>query len=91
MSALASAAVEDVLSLTRRVTNDTGGLKDNYIPCSTVICAVGGSTSGKTRTMFGPSIAGLVSSATRTTMRMMKRSPALILLYCAVWRHDAIT
>ena len=69
MSALASAAVEDVLSLARRVTNDTGGLKDNYIPCSTVICAVGGSTSGKTRTMFGPSIAGLVSSATRTTMR----------------------
>ncbi|KAL7543933.1 hypothetical protein ACHAXR_013359 [Thalassiosira sp. AJA248-18] len=34
---------------------------------STVICAVGGTSSGKTRTMFGPFIAGLVSSATRRT------------------------
>lgn len=63
MSALASAAVEGVLS---RADNTT---KDDYdIPCSTIIFAVGGSASGKTRTIFGSSLASLVSSSPGSRM-----------------------
>ena len=62
MSALASSAVEDILNLSCRAENLTKD--DHNVPCSTMIFAVGGSTSGKTRTIFGSSLASLVSSST---------------------------
>jgi len=71
MSALASAAVQDVLSLACQMKQGDGIEKHNYIPCSTVICTVGGSASGKTLTMFGPTIAGLVTSRASTNINQV--------------------
>ena len=59
MSVLASAAVKDVLSLSLR---PKGALRDDHIPCSTMIFAVGGTASGKTHTIFGSSISEMASS-----------------------------
>ena len=64
LSALASAAVEDVLSLSLR---SKCTLRDDSIPCSTIIFAVGGSSSGKTQTIFGSSVADLTSSEAMPT------------------------
>jgi len=71
MSALASAAVQDVLSLACQMKQGDGVEKHNYIPCCTVICTVGGSASGKTLTMFGPTIAGLVTSRASTNINQV--------------------
>jgi hypothetical protein len=64
MSDLASSAVERVLNRSCNA-NDTKK-NDRDIPCSTIIFAVGGSTSGKTQTIFGSSLASVISSATDT-------------------------
>ncbi|KAL9190555.1 hypothetical protein ACHAXT_000261 [Thalassiosira profunda] len=58
VSDLASVAVEDIMSSRSRMA------KDGHVPCNTLICAVGGTASGKTQTVFGPSVAGLVASVT---------------------------
>ncbi|KAL7440568.1 hypothetical protein ACHAXH_009120, partial [Discostella pseudostelligera] len=65
LSALASAAVEDVLSLSLRPKCT---LRDDSIPCSTIIFAVGGSSSGKTQTIFGSSVAKLTSPEAMPTV-----------------------
>jgi hypothetical protein len=59
LSVLASAAVKDVLSLSLR---PNGALRDDHIPFSTMIFAVGGTASGKTHTIFGSSISEMASS-----------------------------
>ncbi len=56
LSALASAAVEDVLSSSLR------SKCDDCIPCSTIIFAFGGTETGKTQTIFGSSIAALTGT-----------------------------
>ena len=59
ISALASAVVEDILTLSLRRESTP---IDDKIPCSAMIFAVGGSASGKTQTVFGSSIAELIST-----------------------------
>jgi hypothetical protein len=66
LSSLASASVEGVLNLCRREDGTTK--VDHDVPCSTIIFVVGGSASGKTQTVFGSSLASLVSSSTRAEM-----------------------
>ncbi len=51
--------MKDVLSLSIR---PKGALRDDHIPCSTMIFAVGGTASGKTHTIFGSSISEIASS-----------------------------
>ena len=69
MSALARAAVYDAMSHQRRIVmNNDHNESESVVNCydgefSTVICAVGGSCSGKTQTVFGSSVAGCISSA----------------------------
>jgi DNA repair exonuclease SbcCD ATPase subunit len=59
LSALASAAVQDVLSLSLQLKCV---IRDDFIPCSTVIFALGGTETGKTQTIFGSSIAALTGT-----------------------------
>ena len=66
LSSLASASVEGVLNLCRQEDGTTK--VDHDVPCSTIIFVVGGSASGKTLTVFGSSLASLVSSSTRAEM-----------------------
>ena len=62
MSALASTAVNKVLTQSRRRKDSVVAKVDNYdISCSTIIFTVGGSASGKTQTIFGSYIANLIS------------------------------
>ena len=66
ISACASTAVDEVLNQCHR--KDNVAEDDHDIPCSTMIFTVGGSATGKTQTVFGVSIANIVSSSTRAEL-----------------------
>jgi len=73
MSALASAAVDEVLNQCHR--KESVVAKDNHdISCSTIIFTVGGSASGKTQTIFGSYIANLISPSTRPGMVLLEEN-----------------
>ncbi|KAL7553898.1 hypothetical protein ACHAWF_017243 [Thalassiosira exigua] len=62
MAATAAAVVGDVLRGHDAATTREG---DGRISRGAVVCAVGGTGSGKTRTVFGAAVAALASSSTR--------------------------